>query len=53
MIDDDRVAQWTKYAGVALMRDLDKNNEIAHLASIILALLVDREDRERYIRDQR
>jgi hypothetical protein len=49
MIDDEQAAKWDKCATTALMRNLDKNEEIAHLASITLALLADREDRERYI----
>lgn len=49
MIDDERVAQWAKEASIVLMRNLDKNEEIAHFASIILALNTDREERERYI----
>jgi hypothetical protein len=52
MIDAERIAQWAKDAGTALMRNLDKNAETAHLASIILALIADRQGRERYIQEQ-
>jgi hypothetical protein len=53
MIDDERAAQWAKDEGTALTRNLDKNTETAHLASILLALLADREGREQYVPEQR
>jgi hypothetical protein len=49
MIDNVQAAQWDRDARVALMRHLGKNEEAARDASIILALLADREERERYI----
>lgn len=44
MIDDEQAARWAKLARVSLARHLDKNEEIAHLASIALAALTDLED---------
>ena len=52
MIDDGRAAKWTKEATAALVRNLDKNEENARQATIILALLADRKDRERLILEQ-
>jgi hypothetical protein len=52
MIDDIKAARWAKDAAIALVRHLDKDEEISRLSSIILALLADREERERYIREQ-
>ena len=49
MIDDERVAQWAREASTALMLNLDKDEEIAHLASIILAVAADRCEREGFI----
>jgi hypothetical protein len=49
MIDGARAAQWDSDARSAVMRYLGKNDEIARLASIILALLMDRQEREHYI----
>ncbi len=49
MIDKVQATQWDSDARAALMRHLGKNGEITHLASIILALLADREEREDYI----
>lgn len=48
MVDEERVAQWTKDASIALLRSLDRN-QVARLTSIVLSLLADREQRERYI----
>jgi hypothetical protein len=48
MIDNERAAQWATDAGVALVRHYGKDNATAHLAVIVLALLTDREERERY-----
>ena len=52
MIDEQRVRQWTKDAMNAMARHLDKNDQIAHIASIVLALLADREDREHWIQER-
>jgi len=52
MIDNTQSPQWDKAARVALMRHLGKDDQIAHLASIVLALLGDREDRERWIQER-
>lgn len=48
MIDDQRAAQWAKDAGLALTQHYGKDEAVAHLAIIVLALLADRADRERY-----
>jgi hypothetical protein len=48
MIDNERAAQWANDAGVALTRFYGKNDATAHLAVIVLALLKDREERERF-----
>jgi hypothetical protein len=52
MLDNAQAAQWDRDARIALMRHLGKNEEVARYASIILALLADREDCERYIRER-
>lgn len=49
MIDNMQAAQWDADARIALMRNYGKNETTAHLASVVLALLQDREERERYI----
>ncbi len=49
MIDERRAEQWFKDATLALMHHHGGNGEIANLASIVVALLCDREERERYI----
>ena len=48
MIDNERAAQWAIDADVALVRHYGKDNATAHLAVIVLALLADRKERERY-----
>lgn len=48
MIDDQRAGQWAKDAGVALTQHYGKDDAIAHLAVIVLALLADRAERERF-----
>jgi hypothetical protein len=48
MIDKERAAQWANDAGLALTRFYGKDDATAHLAVIVLALLADREERERY-----
>lgn len=48
MIDDQRAAQWAKDAGLALTQHYGKDDAAAHLAIVVLALLADRADRERY-----
>jgi hypothetical protein len=48
MIDNQRAAQWAKDAGFALTQHYGKDNVTAHLAVVALALLADREERERY-----
>jgi len=48
MIDNHRAAKWAKDAGIALTQLYDKDDTAAHLAVIVLALLADREERERY-----
>jgi hypothetical protein len=53
MIDNMQLTQWGADARVALMRYLGKDDEVSRLASIILALLTDREEREWYIQEQR
>jgi hypothetical protein len=53
MIDDARAAQWDSDARSAVMRYLGKNEETARLASIILALPIDRQEREHYIDRER
>jgi hypothetical protein len=45
MIGNVQATQWAKEASVALMRNLDKNEEIVRLATITTALLADREER--------
>jgi hypothetical protein len=52
MIDDERVAQWTKDAKTALMHHYGKEDAAAHLAAIVLALLQDRQERELYIAER-
>jgi hypothetical protein len=44
-----REEQWGKDAMTALMRHYGGDSQAAHLAAIVLALLRDREERERYI----
>jgi hypothetical protein len=48
MIDDQRAAQWANDACVALTQHYGKNERTAHLATVVLALLADRADRERF-----
>ncbi|MGC2246112.1 MAG: hypothetical protein WA609_05885 [Terriglobales bacterium] len=54
MIDEQRAAQWNEDAGRALTQHYGKNNAygkndaIAHLAIIVLTLLADRAERERF-----
>jgi|HubBroStandDraft_1064217.scaffolds.fasta_scaffold982199_1 hypothetical protein len=48
MIDEQRAAQWAEDAGVALTQHYGKKDEIAHLAVIVLTLLADRAERERF-----
>jgi hypothetical protein len=49
MIDERRAEKWASDAMRALMCHHGKNEEISNLASIVLALLRDREERERYV----
>jgi hypothetical protein len=49
MIDTERAARWATDAGIALMRNFDRNEEVVRLASIVLVLLADRQSRERFI----
>jgi hypothetical protein len=53
MIDEQRAAQWAKDAGVSLMRHYGKDDSVAHMAAIVLALLQDREEREKYLERSR
>jgi len=50
MIDEQRAAEWAKDAGRALTRFYGRDDATAHLAIIVLALLADRAERERYCR---
>ena len=50
MIDNQRAELWDKDARAALTRHYGKNDATAHLAIVVLALLADREERERYCR---
>ena len=49
MVDEQRAEQWTRDARAALMQHYGKGDSAAHLAAIVLALLQDRQERERYI----
>lgn len=49
MIDEKRALQWAKGARVALMQHYGKDDRAAHCPVIVLALLEDREERERFI----
>jgi hypothetical protein len=53
MIDDKRVAQWSEDAATALMRSYGTDETIGHFASIVLALIRDREERENYLERSR
>ena len=48
MIDSCRAAQWARDASLALTQHYGKNEASAHLAVIVLTLLADRDERERY-----
>lgn len=48
MIDEQRAARWAKDAGLALTQHYGKDERIAHFAIIVLALLADRAERERF-----
>ncbi|HET7104280.1 MAG TPA: hypothetical protein VFI20_09350 [Terracidiphilus sp.] len=48
MIDRNRATQWAKDAEVFLMQRYGKDEAGAHLATVVIALLADREERERY-----
>jgi hypothetical protein len=48
MIDSDRAAQWDRDARFMLMLRYGKDDAATHLATIVLALLADREEREQY-----
>jgi hypothetical protein len=50
MIDERRAARWGKYAGILLMQHYDQNDEVSKLASIVLTLLIDRDERQRCAR---
>ena len=49
MIDNERLAQWAKQAQLALLRHYDKDSDAGHLAAVVLILIADRDERERYI----
>lgn len=49
MIDQQRVDKWSKDAWITLTQHYGKNDTAAHLAAVVLVLLADREDRERFI----
>jgi len=48
MIDNERAAQWNKDAKVLLTRSYGKDEALAHMAIVVLALLEDRDQWERY-----
>jgi hypothetical protein len=48
MIDNQRVTQWNKDAMVLLMQSYGKDVTAAHMATIVLALIEDRRERENY-----
>jgi hypothetical protein len=52
MIEEERLAKWTKDAMAALWRNYGKNEETAHLAVVLLAVLLDLEDIKRYIEER-
>lgn len=49
MIDEQRAEQWATDAKTALTHHYGKEDTAAHLAAIVLALLQDRQGRERFI----
>ena len=48
MISEELAAQMDRKARIGLLRNLGKNEEAVHLAEMLLVLLEDRAERERY-----
>jgi hypothetical protein len=48
MVDNARAAQWSKDAKILLARCYGQDEALAHMAIVVLALLEDRDQWERY-----